>query len=151
MNEDVKFRKMTIADIDAVYEIEHSSFSLPWTKEAFFYEMLDNQHAYYVLAETADGIVGFCGLWIIMDECHVTNIAILPEHRGKKLGEKLMRAAMETAVEKGAKTMTLEARVSNTPARNLYEKLGFKNGGIRKSYYSDNFEDAIVMWVNFDE
>lgn len=151
MNEDVKFRKMTIADIDAVYEIEHSSFTLPWTKEAFFYEMLDNQHAYYVLAETADGIVGFCGLWIIMDECHVTNIAILPEHRGKKLGEKLMRAAMETAVEKGAKTMTLEARVSNTPARNLYEKLGFKNGGIRKSYYSDNFEDAIVMWVNFDE
>lgn len=151
MNEDVKFRKMTIADIDAVYEIEHSSFSLPWTKEAFFYEMLDNQHAYYVLAETADGIVGFCGLWIIMDECHVTNIAILPEHRGKKLGEKLMRAAMDTAVEKGAKTMTLEARVSNTPARNLYEKLGFKNGGIRKSYYSDNFEDAIVMWVNFDE
>lgn len=151
MNEDVKFRKMTIADIDAVYEIEHSSFSLPWTKEAFFYEMLDNQHAYYVLAETADGIVGFCGLWIIMDECHVTNIAILPEQRGKKLGEKLMRAAMDTAVEKGAKTMTLEARVSNTPARNLYEKLGFKNGGIRKSYYSDNFEDAIVMWVNFDE
>lgn len=151
MNEDVKFRKMTIADIDAVYEIEHSSFTLPWTKEAFFYEMLDNQHAYYLLAETADGIVGFCGLWIIMDECHVTNIAILPEHRGKKLGEKLMRAAMETAVEKGAKTMTLEARVSNTPARNLYEKLGFKNGGIRKSYYSDNFEDAIVMWVNFDE
>lgn len=151
MSEEVKFRKMTIADIDAVYEIEHSSFSLPWTKEAFFYEMLDNQHAYYVLAETADGIVGFCGLWIIMDECHVTNIAILPEHRGKKLGEKLMRAAMDTAVEKGAKTMTLEARVSNTPARNLYEKLGFKNGGIRKSYYSDNFEDAIVMWVNFDE
>lgn len=151
MNEDVKFRKMTIADIDAVYEIEHSSFSLPWTKEAFFYEMLDNQHAYYLLAETADGIVGFCGLWIIMDECHVTNIAILPEHRGKKLGEKLMRAAMDTAKEKGAKAMTLEARVSNTPARNLYEKLGFKNGGIRKSYYSDNFEDAIVMWVNFDE
>ena len=151
MNEEVTFRKMTVKDIDAVYEIEHSSFSLPWTKEAFFYEMMDNQHSYYVLAETADGIVGFCGLWIIIDECHVTNIAIRPEHRGKKLGEKLMRAAMEKAKEKGAKAMTLEARVSNTPARNLYEKLGFKNGGIRKSYYSDNFEDAIVMWVNFDE
>lgn len=151
MNEEVTFRKMTLEDIDAVYEIEHSSFSLPWTKEAFFYEMLDNQHAYYVLAEIADEIVGFCGLWIIMDECHVTNIAIRPEHRGKKLGEKLMRAAMGTAIENGAKAMTLEARVSNTPARNLYEKLGFKNGGIRKSYYSDNYEDAIVMWVNFDE
>lgn len=63
MTEEVKFRKMTIADIDDVYEIEHSSFSLPWTKEAFFYEMLDNQHSYYVLAETADGIVGF--LWAL--------------------------------------------------------------------------------------
>ena len=151
MTEEVTFRKMTLEDIDAVYEIEHSSFSLPWTKEAFFYEMMENRHAYYVLAETADGIVGFCGLWIVMDECHVTNIAILPEQRGKKLGEKLMRAAMETAKDNGATAMTLEARVSNTPARNLYEKLGFKYGGIRKSYYSDNFEDAIVMWVNFDE
>lgn len=151
MTKEVTFRKMTVEDIDAVYEIEHASFSLPWTKEAFFYEMMDNQHAYYVLAETEDGIVGFCGLWIIMDECHVTNIAIRPDQRGKKMGEKLMRAAIETAKDNGAKAMTLEARVSNTPARNLYEKLGFKNGGIRKSYYSDNFEDAIVMWVNFDE
>lgn len=151
MNEEVIFRKMTVDDVDAVHKIEHSSFSLPWTKEAFHYEMLENQHAYYVLAETADGIVGFCGLWLVMDECHVTNIAILSEHRGKKLGEKLMRAAIDVAKENGAKAMTLEARVSNTTARNLYEKLGFKNGGIRKSYYSDNFEDAIVMWVNFDE
>lgn len=151
MTEEVTFRKMGLGDIDAVYEIEHASFSLPWTKEAFFYEMMDNQHAYYVLAETKDGIVGFCGLWIIMDECHVTNIAIRPDQRGKKLGEKLMRAAIDVAKQNGAKAMTLEARVSNTPARNLYEKLGFKNGGIRKSYYSDNFEDAIVMWVNFDE
>lgn len=151
MTEEVTFRKMTVADVEAVYQIEVLSFTLPWTKEAFYYEMLENQHAYYVLAETVDGIVGYCGLWLVLDECHVTNIAILPDQRGKKLGEKLMVAAMDAAKENGAKTMTLEARVSNTIARNLYEKLGFKNGGIRKSYYSDNFEDAIVMWVNFDE
>lgn len=151
MNEDVLFRKMTVADVNAVFEIEYSSFTLPWTKEAFHYEMTENKHAYYVLAETSDGIIGFCGLWIVMDECHVTNIAIRKEQRGKKWGEKLMLAAMTTAQENGAKTMTLEARVSNTIARNLYEKIGFKNGGIRKSYYSDNLEDAIVMWVNFDE
>ncbi|WP_033542634.1 ribosomal protein S18-alanine N-acetyltransferase [Planococcus sp. CAU13] len=151
MNEEVTFRKMTVADVDAVYRIEELSFTLPWTKEAFYYEMLENQHAYYVIAETTEGIVGYCGLWLVMDECHVTNIAILPNQRGKKLGEKLMLAAIEVAKENGAKAMTLEARVSNTIARNLYEKLGFKNGGIRKSYYSDNFEDAIVMWVNFDE
>jgi [ribosomal protein S18]-alanine N-acetyltransferase len=151
MSDQLIFRKMTVDDVEAVFKIEQSSFSLPWTKEAFHYEMMENKYAYYVLAETADGIIGFCGLWLVMDECHVTNIALLPEQRGKKLGEKLMIAAIEAAKENGAKTMTLEARVSNTIARNLYEKLGFKNGGIRKSYYSDNHEDAIVMWVNFDE
>ncbi|PSL41683.1 ribosomal-protein-alanine N-acetyltransferase [Planomicrobium soli] len=151
MNEEVTFRKMTIADIDAVYDIETLSFSLPWTKEAFFYEMVENQHAYYVIAETDKGIVGYCGLWLVLDECHVTNIAIRPDERGKKLGERLMKAAMEIAKEQGAILMTLEARVSNHVAQNLYRKLGFKNGGIRKRYYSDNYEDALVMWVNFNE
>lgn len=86
-----------------------------------------------------------------MDEAHVTNIAIHPDHRGKKLGGGLMEAAIETAKAQGAVLMTLEARVSNTVAQNLYRKLGFKNGGIRKRYYTDNYEDAIVMWVKFDE
>lgn len=151
MNEEVTFRKMTVDDIDAVYDIETKSFSLPWTKEAFFYEMIDNEHAYYVIAETEKGIVGYCGMWLVMDESHVTNIAILPDERGKKLGERLMKAAMEIAKEQGAVLMTLEARVSNHVAQNLYRKLGFKNGGIRKRYYSDNYEDALVMWVNFNE
>ncbi|TWT25437.1 ribosomal protein S18-alanine N-acetyltransferase [Planomicrobium sp. CPCC 101110] len=151
MNENITFRKMTVEDIDAVYDIEVLSFSLPWTKQAFFYEMVDNEHAYYVIAETEKGIVGYCGMWLVMDECHVTNIAIHPDERGKKLGEHLMKAAMEIAKEKGAMLMTLEARVSNHVAQNLYRKLGFENGGIRKRYYSDNYEDAIVMWVNFNE
>ncbi|WKA55342.1 ribosomal protein S18-alanine N-acetyltransferase [Planococcus shixiaomingii] len=151
MNEEVTFRKMTIEDIDAVYDIENLSFSLPWTKEAFFYEMVDNEHAYYVIAETDKGIVGYCGMWLVMDEAHVTNIAIRPDERGKKLGERLMMAAIEVAKDQGAMLMTLEARVSNHVAQNLYRKLGFKNGGIRKRYYSDNYEDALVMWVNFNE
>lgn len=86
-----------------------------------------------------------------MDEAHITNIAISPKERGKKFGEALMREAMERAKAQGAKLMTLEARVSNVAALNLYRKLGFQNGGIRKGYYTDNQEDAIVMWVNFDE
>ena len=151
MNEEVRFRMMTVEDVDHVYEIEALSFSLPWTKEAFYYEMLENKHAHYVLAETDQGIIGYCGLWLVVDECHVTNIAIHPDERGKKLGERLMRAAIDAAKEHGAVLMTLEARVSNHVARNLYQKLGFQNGGIRKRYYSDNQEDAIVMWVNFDE
>ncbi len=151
MSEQVAFRKMTLRDVKDVYEIEKQSFTLPWTKEAFEQEMLKNEFAYYVLAETDEGIVGFCGMWLVMDEAHITNIAILPSQRGKKLGEALMSAAMDTAKERGAKLMTLEARVSNLVALNLYRKLGFQNGGIRKGYYTDNQEDAIVMWVNFDE
>ncbi|MGM0899397.1 MAG: ribosomal protein S18-alanine N-acetyltransferase [Bacillota bacterium] len=151
MSEQVRFRKMTIHDVDAVYEIEKQSFTLAWTKEAFEQEMLKNEFAYYMLAETEQGIVGYCGMWLVMDEAHITNIAISPQQRGKKLGEALMRAAMESAKAQGAKLMTLEARVSNIAALNLYKKLGFQNGGIRKGYYTDNQEDAIVMWVNFDE
>ncbi|ALS75056.1 ribosomal-protein-alanine acetyltransferase [Planococcus rifietoensis] len=151
MSELVTFRKMTIHDVNEVYEIEKQSFTLAWTKEAFEQEMLKNEFAYYVLAETQEGVVGYCGMWLVMDEAHITNIAISPKERGKKFGEALMKEAIETAKAQGAKLMTLEARVSNIAALNLYRKLGFQNGGIRKGYYTDNQEDAIVMWVNFDE
>ncbi|KYG58566.1 ribosomal protein S18-alanine N-acetyltransferase [Planococcus maritimus] len=151
MSNPVKFRKMTIQDVDAVYEIEKQSFTLAWTKEAFEQEMLKNEFAYYVLAETAEGVIGYCGMWLVMDEAHITNIAISPQQRGNKFGEALMKEAMDQARAQGAKLMTLEARVSNIAALNLYKKLGFQNGGIRKGYYTDNQEDAIVMWVNFDE
>ncbi|MBT2583940.1 ribosomal protein S18-alanine N-acetyltransferase [Planococcus sp. ISL-109] len=151
MNGQVAFRKMTLDDVDAVYEIEKESFTLAWTKEAFEQEMLKNEFAYYVVAETEKGIVGYCGMWLVIDEAHITNIAISPSQRGKKIGEALMTAAIEAAKAQGAKLMTLEARVSNVVAINLYKKLGFQNGGIRKGYYTDNQEDAIIMWVNFDE
>lgn len=151
MSELVTFRKMTIHDVNEVYEIEKQSFTLAWTKEAFEQEMLKNEFAYYVLAETQEGVVGYCGMWLVMDEAHITNIAISLKERGKKFGEALMKEAIETAKAQGAKLMTLEARVSNIAALNLYRKLGFQNGGIRKGYYTDNQEDAIVMWVNFDE
>lgn len=151
MSSEVTIRKMTIEDVEQVFEIEKLSFTLPWTKDSFYYEMTTNENAYYVVAETEQGVVGYCGMWLVLDEAHITNIAILPDERGKKLGERLMRAAMDTAKGQGAVLMTLEARVSNEPALNLYRKLGFKNGGIRKRYYTDNFEDAIVMWVNFNE
>lgn len=151
MTAPLKFRKMTIRDVDAVYEIEKDSFTLAWTKEAFEQEMLKNEFAYYVLAETEEGVIGYCGMWLVMDEAHITNIAISPQQRGNKFGEALMKEAMDQAKARGAKLMTLEARVSNIAALNLYKKLGFQNGGIRKGYYTDNQEDAIVMWVNFNE
>jgi ribosomal-protein-alanine N-acetyltransferase len=151
MSEQVTFRKMTLHDVDAVYEIEKESFTLAWTKEAFEQEMVKNEFAYYVVAETEEGIIGYCGMWLVIDEAHITNIAISPSQRGKKLGEALMKASIDSAKAQGAQLMTLEARVSNIVAINLYKKLGFQNGGIRKGYYTDNQEDAIVMWVNFNE
>jgi [ribosomal protein S18]-alanine N-acetyltransferase len=143
------FRMMDIEDIDQVMVIEHESFTIPWSREAFYNELVQNQFAVYLVLEVEDRIVGYCGVWIVVDEAHITNVALLPEYRGRKLGEALMRKVIEVAKEKGAKTMTLEVRMTNTIAQSLYRKLGFQGGAIRKNYYTDNHEDALVMWVNF--
>lgn len=148
MNDTIAFRPMELADIDQVFEIETASFATPWSKEAFYNELTKNRFAVYTLLEVDETIAGYCGVWIIVDEAHITNIALLPEYRGRKLGEALLKKVMETARDMGAKTLTLEVRVSNTVARSLYRKQGFQEGAIRKQYYTDNLEDAIVMWVN---
>lgn len=148
MNKSLTFRFMNEQDIDEVLEIEHKSFATPWSREAFYNEITQNQFAVYVVLEEEDKVIGYCGMWIVVDEAHITNVALLPEYRGRKLGEALMRKGMAVAVEMGAKTMTLEVRVSNFTAQSLYRKLGFQDGAIRKNYYTDNQEDALVMWVN---
>jgi [ribosomal protein S18]-alanine N-acetyltransferase len=149
MNKTITFRNMTVDDLDEVMEVELKSFTVPWSKEAFFNELTKNQFAHYLIVEVDQRVVGYCGVWIIIDEAHITNIALLPEYRGMKLGEALMAKVMELAREMGALRMTLEVRVSNERAQNLYRKFGFEEGAIRKQYYTDNMEDAIVMWVNF--
>lgn len=148
MNTSLTFRLLNQDDIEELLKIEHESFTLPWTREAFQNEFSINQFAVYVGLEDDGKLIGYCGVWIIIDEAHITNVAILPEYRGRKLGETLMRKVMELAVEREVKTMTLEVRVSNDVAQSLYRKLGFQDGGIRKNYYTDNQEDALVMWVN---
>ncbi|WP_338752888.1 ribosomal protein S18-alanine N-acetyltransferase [Bacillus sp. FJAT-52991] len=144
---DIAVREMTLDDVEQVYEIEKSSFTVPWTKESFYKEIDNNLFALYHVAESEGQLVGYCGMWLVLDESQITNIAILPSYRGHGFGEKLLVHVMKAAKEKGAAVMTLEARVSNTTAQNLYKKLGFQPGGIRKNYYSDNQEDALVMWV----
>ena len=113
-------------------------------------ELNKNKFACYIVLEQEDQIIGYCGAWLIIDEAHITNIAILPEFRGQKLGEALLNKMIERSREKGIERMTLEVRKSNTVAQSLYKKLGFQNGAVRKNYYSDNQEDAIVMWVNIE-
>ncbi len=143
----INIRKMTIADLEDVMEVEIRSFTLPWSLDAFHNELIKNQFADYTVLLDDEKIIGYCGVWIIMDEAHITNIAVLPEYRGQGLGEKLLKSVMNLAARKGALTVTLEVRVSNIPAKSMYQKLGFRDGGIRKNYYSDNLEDALVMWA----
>ncbi|MFD1708532.1 ribosomal protein S18-alanine N-acetyltransferase [Siminovitchia sediminis] len=144
----IEFRLANLEDIPHLHHIESRSFTAPWPEEAFYNDIAHNRFASYVFIEV-DGVkAGYCGVWIILDEAHITNIAVLPEYRGRKLGEKLLCKMMELAKEAGAKTMTLEVRVSNHVAKSLYKKLGFQDGGIRRGYYTDNHEDAQVMWVN---
>ncbi|WLD93688.1 ribosomal protein S18-alanine N-acetyltransferase [Alkalihalobacillus sp. AL-G] len=148
MVENITFRVMTLEDLEAILKIEHTSFPNPWSRTAFYNEVVNNQFATYLLLEIDGQVIGYCGIWIIIDEAHITNIAILPEYRGKNYGEALFRKAIDEARRHGAKTMTLEVRLSNRVAQNMYRKFGFENGGIRKNYYTDNGEDALVMWVN---
>lgn len=144
----VHYRRMTLADVEAVYAIEVAAFPIAWTLDSFYYEMTENQFAYYIVAEENEEILGFCGSWLVIDAAQITNVAVLEKARGRKIGEGLMREAMRVAKEANMETMSLEVRVSNTVAQNLYYKLGFQDGGLRKGYYTDNQEDALVMWVN---
>ena len=143
----VVYRKMTHADVPAVHAIEVASFPTPWTLDSFYYELEENQFSHYLVAEEDGEIIGFCGMWLTIDAAQITNVAVSKAARGRKIGEALMVEAIRVAREAGMETMNLEVRVSNEVALNLYRKLGFMAGGIRKGYYTDNFEDALVMWV----
>lgn len=144
----IQFRRMTPEDVEQVYAIEVATFPTPWTLDSFHYEMRENQFSHYIVAEDESGIIGFCGMWLVIDAAQITNVAVVEAVRGQGIGETLMREAIRIAREANMDMMSLEVRVSNTPAKNLYRKLGFQDGGIRKGYYTDNGEDALVMWVN---
>lgn len=144
----LQFRLMTLSDIPDVMVIEHEAFTLPWTEEAFRNELTHNHFAKYMVMEIDGTAIGYAGMWTIMDEAHITNIAVRQAYRGRKLGERLLDELMRTAAYLGMERMTLEVRVSNLVAQRLYEKKGFESAGIRKGYYSDNMEDAMIMWAN---
>lgn len=142
----VKTRKMTVEDIDRVFEIESQSFKTPWSKESFYTEVKENTLATYLVLTLDDAVIGFGGMWLIMDEIHITNVAVAPEHRGQGYSKTLITDMIRYAKEKGFQHMTLEVRVSNAVAIALYEKFGFEGAGIRPKYYVDTGEDALVMW-----
>jgi len=142
------FRLMKVEDIPHILIIEREAFTMPWTEEAFRNELTHNHFAKYMVMELQSQIIGYAGLWAIVDEAHVTNIALLEAYRGRKWGERLLEELMKTASYLGMKSITLEVRVSNQIAQNLYRKKGFRSAGTRKGYYSDNREDALIMWAD---
>ncbi|HZJ58157.1 MAG TPA: ribosomal protein S18-alanine N-acetyltransferase [Clostridia bacterium] len=137
---------MKRGDIRDVLNIEKICFSTPWSYEAFRAELEGNHCARYVVAEQESMVKGYGGMWVILDEAHITNVAVHPHYRGIGIGEAIMRGLIDTAANLKLGSMTLEVRVSNTIAQNLYKKLGFAGVGIRKGYYTDDGEDALIMW-----
>ncbi|MBO9599144.1 MAG: ribosomal protein S18-alanine N-acetyltransferase, partial [Cohnella sp.] len=129
------FRSMTLADIGSIVEIERESFTAPWSEEAFRNELQNNMFAKYMVMERDGRILGYGGMWMIVDEAHVTNIAVREAYRGQGLGKRLLQELMRTAHWLGALRMTLEVRVTNEIAKSLYQRMGFYASGIRPNYY----------------
>ncbi len=146
MSMDILVRPMLEKDIDEVLDIEKTSFATPWSKEAFTLEITKNMLAKYVVAEIQGKVVGYGGIWLIIDEGHVTNIAVHEKYRGLGVGNKIMEGLIDICRDRNIVAMTLEVRKTNEVAKSLYDKYGFKEYGIRPGYYSDNNEDAIIMW-----
>lgn len=142
----VNIRPMVLDDIEQVVEIEKLCFAIPWTFHAFNQELRENKLAIYFVAEQDNKILGYGGAWQVLDEFHITNIAVHPNFRGLSIGREIVERIIKVAYEKQIKNITLEVRKSNRVAQNLYKDLGFKLGGIRKEYYDDNREDAFIMW-----
>lgn len=142
----VTIRQMESKDINEVYEIEKESFSIPWSYEALKKEVEENLLALYIVAEIDEKVVGYLGMWKIMDEAHITNIAVKKDYRGQGIGDYLMMAIIDYCEKHNIPNITLKVRKSNQVAINLYKKHGFVDCGIRPKYYTDENEDALIMW-----
>ena len=142
-------RSMTVDDLPPVLEIDRQSFALPWPERSFRFELTENEAAHLLVAEVAwagrTRLAGYLGYWLLVDEMHISTLAVNPELRGQGLGERLLTSGLDQARRQGAELATLEVRPSNAPAVALYRKYGFELVGRRRGYYRDNNEDALLM------
>lgn len=143
---EINFTGMQKEHIDQVVEIERQSFPTPWSAVAFRQEIESNDLAYYIVALENDNVIGYAGMWIILDEGHVTTLAVNPLYRKQGIGESLLIKLIQEARRRFCLRMTLEARPTNYHALHLYEKRGFVSYGLRPGYYTDTGEDAVIMW-----
>lgn len=139
-------RRMEEADLSQVCAIEQQIFSEPWTQEDF-QQALKNKNNGYLVAEVDGQVAGYCGYWGIPPEGYIYNVAVQKEYRRQLIGYQLLCKLIEMAKVNGIQALSLEVRYSNTPAIQLYKRLGFEEVGIRKDFYSKPTEDAIIMWL----
>lgn len=144
-----RIRSMMLADLDRIMEIEPVAFgSHHWSRQSFVNELNNAGGQYFVIENLAEKtVIGYTGFWLIGEEAHITTLAVHPEYRRQHIGERLLIHNIQTARRVGANWMTLEVRVSNDAAQGLYYKYGFKSLGLRRRYYQDNGEDAMVLWT----
>jgi ribosomal-protein-alanine N-acetyltransferase len=141
----LRIEEMRLSDITEVQAIERASFTTPWPPQAYRSELETNRLASYLVARIDDRIVAYAGIWLMVDEAHITTFAVHPAWRRRRIGERLLLAVLDVSMDRGAREATLEVRLSNLPARRLYEKYGFRPVGLRPRYYTDDNEDALVM------
>ena len=168
----ITVRKARAADAAAIAELEKECFARPWSFESVLYDLTENEKAVYVVAELAEGqagaveqvvadgdgqvsvsgaasgsrICGYAGMWIVAGEGQITNVAVTKTARRMHAATAILDELFELAADTGAESFTLEVRVSNEPAISLYKGFGFREAGVRKGYYEDNGEDALIMW-----
>lgn len=143
----LRFESLKESHIEKILEIERASHTAPWSEASFRAELTHPQSIFVVLIGDGE-VVGYGGAWILIDEIHITNVAVNPDLRGQGLGRKIVLELLARGAEKEAVCATLEVRAGNEPALGLYRSMGFVDAGLRKKYYPDNKEDAVVMWLH---
>lgn len=147
--DEVTIRRMVISDIETVAKLQRESFSRieVWSPQSYITE-LSNSNAAYLVAVHEEKVIGFGGIWTVMDEVHVTILGVALAYRGNRIGDLLLSELLIKSWEMGASRATLEVRETNDPAQKLYARYGFIHVAIRKAYYSDNGENADILWIN---
>jgi ribosomal-protein-alanine N-acetyltransferase len=134
------------SELDGVLEVEAESFSNPWTRDMYLWELQNRTVCHIYVARASDAVVGFCAFWLVVDEVHINNLAVRPAFRGRGIGGALMTHVLDAARDLGAHRATLEVRESNVGARGFYERIGFRTAGRRRDYYTNPVEDALILW-----
>lgn len=144
--EEFRVRELTVDDLDRLLEVEEACFNAPWSRESYRRELAENHLAHYWGVFAGPQLIGFAGYWLILDEGHITNVAVIPERQNQGVGRFLVQTVINGCLAGGGRFLTLEVRASNGPALHLYEKMGFVSAGVRPGYYDRPKEDAVIMW-----